>query len=67
MQKQKKERKKLFGKKQKNQIEYRRSSLDKIVDILSAATEKDKTQSKPKYKKRVKHKKINDWNAKITW
>jgi hypothetical protein len=44
--------------------------LDKIVDILSAATEKDKrykTQSKPKYKKQVKHKKDNDWNAKITW
>jgi hypothetical protein len=44
--------------------------LDKVVDILSAAAEKDeryKTQSKPKYKKQVKHKKSNDWNAKITW
>lgn len=60
----------MFRKKQKNQNEYKRSTLDKVVDILSAATEKDKrykTHSKPKYKKQMKHKKNNDWNAKITW
>ena len=44
-----------------------RSRLDKVIDILSAAAEKD---NRPKTKKAVKRKKmknISNWNPKISW
>ena len=44
-----------------------RSRLDKVIDILSAAAEKD---SRPKPKRAVKRKEktnTSDWNATISW
>jgi len=45
----------------------KRSRLDKVIDILSAAAEKD---SRPKPKRAVKRKEktnTSDWNATISW
>ena len=67
----------MFG--QKKQKKYKRSNtlkvnkpvtrsrLDKVIDILSAAAEKD---NRPKTKKTVKRKKMknkSNWNPQISW
>jgi predicted DNA-binding ArsR family transcriptional regulator len=48
----------------------KRSSLDKVIDILDAASNKDK-QSAYKPKKKVKHKmketNKSNWNPQISW
>lgn len=52
---------------EKQKTKNKRSRLDKVIDILSAAAEKD---DRPKTKKKVKRKvrkNKSEWNPQIKW
>ena len=60
----------MFERKKQNKRSYdtssRKSKLDKVIDILSEATEQDK-RSKKAVKPKRKYSKSNTWNASINW